>query len=133
MSNYSIIGTLSGHRTNPVRKQQWNISKSHQMRSFLQRGCCLRQESPSLLAVTRPIIFHNRRSFYSKNKLSARGHVKSCGNRRYQYFIPRRLAFCVCVCVCQLRKKEFQGHAFHLGIPKTSVVCFQKVAASVCF
>lgn len=67
------------------------------------------------------IILHNHSSFYSKNKLSAHGHVKSCGNRRYQYFILWCLAF-VCVCVPVI--KEFQEHALHLGIPKKSVVCF---------
>ena len=40
---------------------------------------------------------------------------------------------CVWVCVCVPVLKEFHEHAFLLGIPGMTVVCFKKVRAVICF
>lgn len=73
------------------------------------------------------ITLHSFSSF-----LAAPGRVKSCGGRRYQYFIQQPLNVCECVCVPVM--EEFHEHAFLLGVFQgMTVACFKTFRAVMCF
>lgn len=65
-----------------------------------------RLSAPGIAFITccnKTIILHKHSSFSSKNKLSACGRVKSCGNRRSIFYT---VASRICVRMCQLKRNS---------------------------
>lgn len=82
------------------------------------------------------IILHNLSSFLSENRLSACGHVKSCGSGRYQYFIIQSLSHFQCVPVMNFMKMPFssgfQGRLWFVLSKVKALMCFWFRSNSSC-